>query len=450
MAAKQLGLDALVGLCKRRGFIFQSSEIYGGFAACWDYGPLGVELKNRVKDLWWDCMVRRREDVVGMDGSILMHPEIWVASGHVKSFHDPLVDCRTCKGRFRADQLGEIPCPRKPSKRVGEHDECDLTEPRQFNLMFKTHVGPVEDDSSLAYLRPETAQAIYVNYKNIQQACRLKLPFGIAQVGKAFRNEVTTQRFTFRSREFDQMEMQYFVPPEEDEKWFDYWLEERQRFYQFLGIRADKLRLNEHGPDELAHYAKKAFDIQFEFPFGWQEIEGIHNRTDFDLTQHAKHCGKDLTYYDEQRKEKYIPKVVETSAGLDRAVLAVLCDALVEEEEEGAGHKRETRLLLKFHPRVAPITVAVFPLLKKDVLIEPSRKIEEELRRASMRTFFDIVGSIGKRYRRMDEAGTPFCVTYDFDSLEDHAVTVRDRDTLKQDRIAIDKVRDYLLDRMET
>jgi len=277
----------------------------------------------------------------------------------------------------------------------------------------------------------------------------MKLPFGIAQVGKAFRNEVTTQRFTFRSREFDQMEMQYFVPPDEDDKWFDYWLEERQKFYQLLGISSEKLRLKEHGPDELAHYAKKAFDIQYEFPFGWQEIEGIHNRTDFDLTQHSKHSGKDLTYFDEQRKEKYIPKVVETSAGLDRAVLAVLCSAFTEEEEEGEGHKREVRSLLKFHPRVAPITVAVFPLLKKDVLIEPSRKIEEELRRASMRTSFDIVGSIGKRYRRMDEVGTPFCITFDFDSLEDHAVTVRDRDTLKQDRIAIDKVRDYLLEKIE-
>lgn len=440
MTTKQLKLDDLVSLCKRRGFIFQSSEVYGGFAACWDYGPLGVELKNRVRDIWWDFMVRQREDVVGMDGSILMSPEIWVASGHVASFHDPLVDCKGCKKRFRADMVESKYCP-----------ECggELTEPRNFNLMFKTHVGPVEDEASIAYLRPETAQAIYVNYKNIQQACRLKLPFGIAQVGKAFRNEVTTQRFTFRSREFDQMEMQYFVPPDDDDKWFDFWLEERQKYYSLLGIRSEKLRLKEHGPDELAHYAKKAFDIQFEYPFGWQEIEGIHNRTDYDLTRHADYSGKDLSYFDEERKQKYIPKVVETSAGLDRNVLAVLCDALVEEEEQGDGHKRETRLLLRFHPRVAPITVAVFPLMKKDALMEPARKIEEELRRASFRTTFDAVGSIGKRYRRMDEVGTPFCVTVDFDSLEDQAVTVRDRDTLKQDRISMSQLRQYLQDKVD-
>jgi glycyl-tRNA synthetase len=436
-----MGLDDLVSMCKRRGFIFQSSEIYGGFAACWDYGPLGVELKNRVRELWWDFMVRRRDDVVGMDGSILMSPEIWVASGHVDSFHDPLVDCRECRRRFRADNLENTEvCP-----------DCggQLTEPRQFNLMFKTHAGPVDDGDNVAYLRPETAQAIYVNFKNIQTACRMKLPFGIAQAGKAFRNEITTQRFTFRSREFDQMEMQFFVPPGEDDKWFDYWMQQRKEFYRLLGIPQDKLRYKEHGPDELAHYAKKAFDIQFEFPFGWQEIEGIHNRTDFDLSRHADHSGKDLTYFDQERKEKYIPYVVETSAGLDRNVLAVLCGAFVEEEEEGEGHKRQTRSLLKFHPRVAPITVAVFPLLKKDVLIEPSRKIEEELRKASMRTFFDITGSIGKRYRRMDEVGTPFCVTFDFDSLDDNAVTVRDRDTLQQDRVAIDQLRGYLEERIE-
>jgi len=440
MTTNSFTLDDIVSMCKRRGFIFPSSEIYGGFAAVFDYGPLGVELKNRIRELWWDYMVRRRENVVGMDGAILMHPDIWVAAGHVESFHDPMVDCKGCKKRFRADMIeGAKTCP-----------ECggELTEPRNFNLMFKTHVGPVEDSASVAYLRPETAQAIFVNYKNIQTTYRMKLPFGIAQTGKAFRNEVTTQRFTFRSREFEQMEMQFFVPPDEDEKWFDYWLQQRQEFYNLLGIDASKRRLSEHGPDELAHYAKRAFDIQFEFPFGWQEIEGIHNRNDFDLSQHAKHSKKDLTYFDEQRKEKYLPKVIETSAGLDRTVLAVLCNAFHEEEEEGEGHKREVRSVLKFHPRVAPITAAVFPLLKKDVLAEPAKKLEEELRKASLRTLFDVTGSIGKRYRRMDEVGTPFCITFDFDSLEDHAVTVRDRDTLKQDRIALDKVRDYLLERM--
>jgi glycyl-tRNA synthetase len=449
MANKKLGLDDLTSVCKRRGFIFQSSEIYGGFAACWDYGPLGVELKNRVRQLWWDFMVRTRDNVVGMDGSILMHPEIWVASGHVGSFHDPLVDCKKCKGRFRADKLAETPCPNKPSKMVGQHEECDLTEPRQFNLMFKTHVGPVEDESNIAYLRPETAQAIFANYKNIQQTLRMKVPFGIAQVGKAFRNEITTQRFTFRSREFDQMEMQFFVAPDEDEQWFDYWLEERQKFYQLLGIAKEKLGLHEHGPKELAHYAKRAIDIEFEFPFGMQEVEGIHNRNDFDLSQHAKHSGKDLTYFDDQKKEKYLPKVIETSAGLDRLVLAVLCDAFTEEEEAGEDHKRETRSLMKFHPRVAPITVAVFPLLKKEVLAEPAKKLEEDLRKAGFYTFYDLTGSIGKRYRRMDEIGTPFCATFDFDSLEDHAVTIRDRDTLAQDRIGIDKVEAYLKERID-
>lgn len=427
-------LDMVASLCKRRGFIFQSSEIYGGFAATYDYGPLGVELKQNFKTLWWDTMVRAREDVVGMDGAIFMHPDIWVASGHVASFHDPLVECKTCGQRFRADQLDTTPCPKKPSKMVSA---CggELGPPRQFNLMFKTQYGPVEDHASIAYLRPETAQAIYVNFKNIQQSMRMRLPFGIAQMGKAFRNEIVTKAYTFRSREFEQMEMQFFVPPDEDEKWFEYWLDFRWKFYDLLGVKRSRLRQAPHGPHELAHYAKAAVDLQYEFPFGWQELEGIHNRNDYDLTQHQKHSGKDLTYRDEATGATYLPKIIETSAGVDRGVLMALCDAYEELPEEGDEHKREMRTVLRFAPVLAPIQVAVFPLSKKDELISVSKPLEETLRKAGYRTQHDVTGSIGKRYRRQDEVGTPLCITVDFDTLTDQAVTLRHRDTMEQKRV---------------
>ena len=421
MSTEKLGLDDLVSMCKRRGFIFQSSEIYGGFAACWDYGPLGVELKNRIKELWWDAMVRRREDIVGMDGSILMHPEIWVASGHVASFHDPLVDCKACKRRFRADMIEEAKeCP-----------ECggELTEPRQFNLMFKTHIGPVEEDASIVYLRPETAQGIYVNFKNVLQTSRVKIPFGIAQIGKAFRNEITTKNFIFRTCEFEQMEMQFFIHPSEDDKWFEYWKQQRIDYYTKLGIRDAKLRFKEHGKDELAFYAKKAFDVEFEFPFGWNEIEGIHNRTDYDLKQHTEFSGKDLTYLNEETKERFIPFVIETSAGLTRQVLVALADAYDEDEAQG-----ETRTVLRLHPAIAPVTVGVFPLVKKDGLAELARKIETELRE-EFTTFYDVSGAIGRRYRRQDEAGTPYGITVDYQTKDDDTVTLRFRDSMEQVRI---------------
>jgi glycyl-tRNA synthetase len=441
MADRTFDLADLVSLCKRRGFIFQSSEIYGGFPACFDYGPLGVELKNRVKEAWWDVMVRSRDDIVGMDGSILMHPTIWKASGHVEHFHDPLVECKKCHQRFRQDSLpeGTQACP-----------ECGgpLTEPRNFNLMFKTLVGPVEEEASVAYLRPETCQTIYVNFKNIQTVTRKRLPFGIAQIGKAFRNEITTKRFIFRQLEFEQMEMQFFVSPEEDEKWFEYWLEQRQKYYRDLGIASGKIRLYEHPPDKRAHYARAAFDIEYDFPFGWGEVEGVHNRTDYDLTQHAEFSGKDLAYRDDRTGKKYVPFVIETSTGVDRQILMFLCDAFREEEEIGEGHKRETRLVLGFHPRLAPITVAVFPLSRKDELIEPSRRLEEDLRREGFRTEFDVTGAIGKRYRRQDEVGTPFCITYDFDSITDQAVTIRHRDTMDQERVGVTQTAQRLRERI--
>jgi glycyl-tRNA synthetase len=493
MEATPITLDQIVSLAKRRGFVFQSSEIYGGMGACWDYGPLGVELKNNVKTAWWDFMVRAREDVVGMDGSILMHPEVWVASGHVAGFHDPLSDCKECKTRIRPDQFlvvtvknskGESAlvasfetedpeeavrlCKEKFGKdlkkveepsfvthrmeeRLGPCPNCggELTQPRQFNLMFKTHVGAAEDTASLAYLRPETAQAIFVNFRNVQQTSRQRVPFGIAQIGKAFRNEIVTKAFIFRSREFEQMEMQYFIPPAEDDKWYEYWREIRMNYYiEMLGIPKEKLKWAPHPPDKLAHYAKAAADVTFEFPMGWQEIEGVHNRGDFDLSQHAKHSGKDMSYRDPVTNETYVPKVIETSAGVDRNVLMALCASYCEIPEEGEGHKRETRSVLAFHPRIAPISVAVFPLSKKDELTEPSKRLEDELRGSGFRTAFDVTGAIGKRYRRQDEIGTPFCITFDFDSLEDRAVTIRHRDTMAQDRVALDRVAEVLKDKI--
>lgn len=437
-------LSELVSLCKRRGFIFPSSEIYGGYSASWDYGPLGVELKNNVKQIWWEDVVTAREDVVGMDCAIIMHPRIWEASGHVEGFHDPLVDCKACKGRFRADHLDQTPCPRKPSLMVGQHSECELTEPRQFNLMFKTQVGPVEDTANIAYLRPETAQAIFVNFLNVQSACRMRVPFGIAQIGKSFRNEIVTRYFTFRSREFEQMELEFFCAPADGDRWFEYWYNERLAWYKKLGIRESKLRLRAHRPDELAHYARGCFDVEYEFPFGWSELEGIANRTDFDLSQHTKFSGKDMSYRDPVTNDKYIPHCIESSAGVDRTVLTLLCDAYTEDEVEG-----ERRVVLRFHPRVAPITVAVFPLMKKEELTEVARRLERDLReRGRLRTFYDEAGNIGRRYRRQDEVGTPFCVTVDPEGLADQTVTIRDRDTLAQQRVPMDRLGEIIWERV--
>ncbi len=423
-----VAMETLVSLCKRRGFIYQSSEIYGGLASAWDYGPMGVELKNRVQNFWWREMTQLHENIVGLDASILMHPRVWEASGHVENFTDPLVDCKKCKQRFRADQI--------PEQNMETHacPECggELTDPRQFNLMFKTHLGPVESDASLVYLRPETAQGIYVNFKNVVQTARMRVPFGIAQVGKAFRNEITTKNFIFRTCEFEQMEMQFFIHPSEDGKWFEQWKQERFEFYKKMGIRESRMRFHQHGPGELAHYAKIAFDIEYEFPFGWKELEGIHNRTDYDLRRHMEYSKKDLTYLDDLRDgERYIPYVIETSAGLTRTVLTVLADAYDEEEVEG-----EKRVVMRLHPDLAPVTVGVFPLVKKDGLAELAQEVVRDLRE-DFTTFYDQGGAIGRRYRRQDEIGTPFGVTVDYQSKEDRTVTLRYRDSMEQVRVPI-------------
>jgi glycyl-tRNA synthetase len=394
-------MDKLVSLAKRRGYIFQSSEIYGGTGSVWDYGPLGIELKRNVKNAWWEAMVLRRDDVEGLDAGILMHPRVWEASGHVTSFTDPLVECKVCKKRFRQDQMDSESCGRKPSKRPGDHEDCQLGEPRMFNLMFKTFMGPVEEEASVIYLRPETAQGSYVNFLNVQTASRQKVPFGIAQIGKAFRNEITPGNFIFRSREFEQMELQFFVEPGTDEEWFEYWREQRLKWHLDNGIRKERLRFAPHGPDELAHYAKRAEDIEYEFPFGWKEFEGVHNRTDYDLTRHQEFSGKRLTYVDSGSGKRFVPYVVETAVGVDRTVLVVLADAYREEEVEG-----DTRVVLGIHPRLAPVKVAVFPLVKKDGMPEMAEALHNELRGASIPSFFDLSGSIGRRYRRQDEAGT--------------------------------------------
>jgi glycyl-tRNA synthetase len=436
-------METLVSLCKRRGFVFQSSEIYGGLGSVWDYGPLGVELKRNIKDRWWRAMVHARDDIEGLDAGILMHPKVWEASGHVAGFTDPLVDCKQCKNRFRADD------PRikgKPGEPDAQCPVCgtkgNLTAPRLFNLMFKTFMGPVEEAASVVYLRPETAQGIYVNYLNVIQGSRQKVPFGIAQIGKAFRNEITPGNFIFRTREFEQMEMQFFVRPGTDEEWFEFWRGERMRWHEALGIRTEKLRWHQHGPDELAHYAKAAYDIEYEFPFGWHEFEGIHNRTDFDLSRHQQFAGKKLEYFDQERNERYIPYVVETSVGADRTALVVLCDAYHEEVVEG-----ETRVVLRFLPSIAPIKAAVLPLVKKDGMPEIADRIFHDLK-GRFNVFYDDGGSIGRRYRRQDEAGTPFCVTVDGQSKDDGTVTVRHRDTLAQDRVAADRLVEYLAERL--
>jgi glycyl-tRNA synthetase len=424
----------LVSLCKRRGFVFPSSEVYGGINACWDYGPLGIELKRNIKERWWRAMTDR-DDVEGVDAAILMHPKVWEASGHVAGFVDPLVDCKKCKSRFRADKIdpqavAEKKCP-----------ECrgELTEPRQFNLMFKTHMGPLEDSASVVYLRPETAQGIFVNFLNVQQSSRQKVPFGIAQIGKAFRNEITPGNFIFRTREFEQMEMQFFVTPGTDVDWFEKWKQTRIQWHLDNGIRKEKLRFHAHGEGELAHYAKAAFDIEYEFPFGWQELEGIHNRTDFDLGRHQQFSGKKLEYVDEVKKERYLPYIIETSAGCDRTLLVTLVDAYRSDEE---------RTWLQLHPAVAPYKVAVFPLMKKAELVEYSDKVYQEVKKR-FRATTDDSGSIGKRYRRQDEIGTPFGVTIDYDTLSNHTVTVRHRDSMVQERIPVENLTRFIEEKFQ-
>lgn len=432
-------MDKIVSLAKRRGFIFQSSEIYGGINSCYDYGPLGIELKRNIKEAWWRAMVIEREDIEGLDAAILMHPRVWEASGHVENFTDPMVDCRNCKARFREDDLN----PDKPGQcpRCGTKEA--LTEARQFNLMFKTFMGPVEEQANVIFMRPETAQGIYVNAFNVMQASRQKVPFGIAQIGKAFRNEITPGNFIFRMREFEQMEMQFFVKPGEDDKWFEYWMEQRMQWQLSLGLRKSKLRFHEHGPDELAHYAKKAFDIEYEFPFGWNEFEGIHNRTDYDLGRHAEYSGKDLRYFDQDENRKYIPYIIETSAGCDRTLLTCLVDAYDEETVEG-----ETRVVLHLSPKIAPIKAGIFPLVKRDGMPEIGLKLRDELKK-QFKVFYDESGATYWRYRRMDEAGTPFGITIDSQTLEDQTVTIRERDSMQQTRVALDKVADFIAEKMD-
>ena len=437
-------MEKLVSLCKRKGFIFQSSEIYGGLNGCWDYGPLGVELLRNVKESWWRAMTYR-DDVEGLDAAILMHPRAWEASGHVEGFSDPMVEDRRTNERFRLDHLLEeagVDCAglgleeltaKMAETGLRSPKGNELGEARRFNLMFRTHVGPVEDSASVVYLRPETAQGIFVNFLNVQQAMRQKLPFGIAQIGKAFRNEINTKNFLFRTREFEQMEMQYFVAPGDEERWLDYWKEQRWAWITgSLGIPEGRLRWREHGEGELAHYARAAFDIQFEFPFGWDEMEGIHHRGQYDLGRHEEYSGKQLKYFDDQSRDKVLPAVIETSAGASRQTMMVLANAYAEEEVKG-----DRRTVMRFHPRMAPLKAAVLPLVKRDGMPEIARRVEAELR-PHLRVCYDEGGAIGRRYRRMDEAGTPFCVTVDSETLEDDTVTLRERDSMEQDRVGID------------
>jgi glycyl-tRNA synthetase len=435
-------LDEVVALCKRRGFIFPSSEIYGGVGSTYDYGHYGVLLKNNVKAEWWRAMLQDRDDIVALDSAIIQHPRVWEASGHLEGFTDPLVECKTCKLRFRADQLDEAECGRKPSKHPGETEECELMDARQFSLMFETNVGPVKDSASVAYLRPETAQGIFINFKNVLQFARKKPPFGIAQIGKSFRNEITTGNFIFRTREFEQMEMEFFVPPDEAEQWLRYWLDERMRWYTDLGIRPDHLRLREHGPDELSHYSSATSDIEYLFPMGWSELEGIANRGDFDLTQHAKFSGEKLEYFDQESGEAYVPHVIEPAAGVDRAALAFIVDAYDTEEVEG-----RKRTVLRMHPRMAPVKVAVLPLVSRDGMPERAREIFDAIR-GRVAAEYDEGGSIGRRYRRQDEIGTPWGITIDGQTMEDGTVTLRDRDSLEQERVPADDIDDLLAARL--
>jgi len=431
-------MDEIVSLCARRGFVWQSSEIYGGINGFWDYGPLGVELKNNLKALWWQRVVRERDDVEGLDSSIIAHPRTWEASGHVEHFSDPLVDCRACKKRLRADQLDDAgPCPARQG--TSEHD---WTPARNFNLMLRTRIGAQEDAASEAFLRAETCQSIFLDMKRVRENARQKIPFGIAQIGKAFRNEINPRNFTFRSREFEQAELEFFVHPSERERWFEHWLAQRLAFHRELGFRAERLRVRPHRPEELAHYARAASDIEFLFPFGWQEIEGVHDRGDWDLRRHSEYSGKDLSVTDEETKERYTPMVIETSAGVDRTCLALLCNAYAEEKLPDG----ETRAVLRLPPRLAPVQVAVLPLAKK--LAEPATQLAAALRRR-LAVFYDEAGNIGRRYRRQDEIGTPFCVTFDFESVGDGQVTVRERDSMAQQRIATDALAGYLRERLE-
>jgi glycyl-tRNA synthetase len=419
-------MEKIVNLCKRRGFVFPSSEIYGGFASTWDYGPRGIELKRNVREAWWRDMVTSRENIVGIESAVLMHPKVWHASGHVAGFTDPLVDCRSCKQRFRADHIPEGRCPNCGS--------TDLTEARQFNLMFKTFVGPVEDEAAVAYLRPETAQGMFANFPSVLQTARLKLPFGIAQIGKSFRNEITPGNFIFRTREFEQMEMEFFVKPGTDDEWFDYWREERLAWYLRQGVKEENIRLRHYPKEDLAHYAKACSDLEYRYPFGWGELEGIANRTDFDLRQHMTHSGKDLTYFDEETRERYLPYVIEPAVGVDRILLILLLDAYDEDVVEG-----ETRAVLRLHPRMAPIKAGVFPLLRRNG--QPQKALEiRDLLKKHFPVVYDQAGSIGRRYRRQDEIGTPFGLTIDHQTMQDNTVTLRDRDTTQQTRIPVERL----------
>ena len=436
-----LDIEKISSLCKRRGFIFQSSEIYGGLASTWDYGPLGVELKRNVKDNWWNQMVWERDDIIGLDSSILMHPDTWRASGHLDSFTDPLIECKACNKRYREDHLDSDIILKKSCP----EPDCsgELGEARMFHLMFKTFMGPVEDDAAIVYLRPETAQGIFVNFNNVVTSSRKKLPFGIAQIGKAFRNEITTGNFIFRTREFEMMEIEYFVKPGEDEEIHQKWLEDCMKWYESIGINSSKLRIREHDKDELSHYAKSTFDIEYKFPWGWGEIQGIANRTDFDLKSHSEMSGEKLTYFDEQSQEHIIPYVIEPSCGVDRTVMALLIDAYSEENTIQPNGKSDTRVLLKLSPNIAPVKVAVLPLSRNEKLTPLANKIYDQVRKSSLisgHVQFDDSQSIGRRYRRQDEIGTPLCVTVDFDSLEDNMVTIRERDSMNQTRVQISKL----------
>ena len=428
--------DTIVNLAKKRGFVFQSSEIYGGLRSAYDYGPLGTELLRNVKDQWWRSMVRMRDDVVGLDSAILQAPEVWEASGHLTSFSDPLVECRECNARHRLDKLKDTnKCPT-----CGNSDT--FTEPKEFNLMFKTHMGPVESEDNVVYLRPETAQGIFINFENVRRTARMKLPFGIAQIGKSFRNEITPGQFVFRTREFEQMEMEYFVHPDDAAEAFKEWVEIRHKWYMDLGMSPENLRLREHDTDELAHYADGTYDVEYLFPWGWDELEGIANRTDFDLKAHIERSGEDLAYFDQEADDRFVPYVIEPAAGATRTTFAFLIDAYTEEEVKG-----ETRIVLKLDPRLAPIKVAILPLSKKPDLVDVTKEVADMLR-DRWQIEVDVTQSIGRRYRRQDEIGTPYCVTVDFDTLEDNQVTVRDRDTMAQDRIPIENLAAYLQERL--
>ena len=441
--AKPLTMDTIVSLCRRRGFVFPSSEIYGGLGSTYDYGHYGVLTKNNIRALWFRAMVQERDDIVALDSSIILNPRVWEASGHVTGFTDPLVDCRTCKLRFRADQLELASCGRKPSKRPGETPDCDLTEPRQFNLMFETHVGALQDESSIAYLRPETAQGIFINFKNVAQLARRKPPFGIAQVGKSFRNEITPGNFIFRLREFEQMEMEFFVPPAEADEWYAYWIDARRRWYLDLGLREENLRVREHDEDERSHYSLATSDLEYLYPIGWQELEGVANRGEYDLTQHTRESGTKLEWI-EQDGTRYTPYVIEPAVSIDRIMLAFLCDAY---HEEVVGDRE--RVVLRLHPRIAPVKAAILPLVPRDEgMAGRARALYEELRRYHP-VEHDEGGQIGRRYRRQDEIGTPWAFTIDEQTLEDETVTVRDRDSLAQERLPLSGVREWLDDALE-